>query len=183
MLQQSRCWWGDRPGGTGMHVRYGPASTEQVLGALPVVAAVCRRLDIAGIVDRAAPVRQIAHATHGQVIAAMIANRLTSPTPMVHLGQWARQFAVEHAFAVAPDVLNDDRIARALDAMAPVLDQVTGSVGAAAIASYGIGVSQLHWDMTSISLHGDYQITDEDFARPRFGHPKDRRPDLTRIRG
>jgi hypothetical protein len=36
-----------------MHVRYGPASTEQVLGALPVVAAVCRRLDIAGIVDRA----------------------------------------------------------------------------------------------------------------------------------
>ena len=37
-----------------MHVRYGPASTEQVLGGLPVVAAVCRRLDIAGIVDRAA---------------------------------------------------------------------------------------------------------------------------------
>src|SRR5664280_2365321 len=71
MLQHSRYWWGDTPGGIGMHVRYGPASTEQVLGALPVVAAVCRRLDIAGIVDRAAPVRDIAHATHGQVIAAM----------------------------------------------------------------------------------------------------------------
>jgi hypothetical protein len=164
-----------------VHARYGPASAEQTLGALPVVAAVCRRLDIAGIVDRAAPVRQIAHATHGQVIVAMIANRLTSPTPMVHLGQWARQFAVEHAFAVAPEVLNDDRIARALDALAPVLDQVTGSVGAAAIASYGIDVSQLHWDMTSISLHGDYPITDDDFARPRFGHPKDRRPDLKQI--
>ena len=95
-----------------MHVRYGPASTEQVLGALPVVAAVCRRLDIAGIVDRAAPIRDIAHATHGQVIVAMIANRLTSPTPMVHLGQWASQFAVEHAFAVAPDVLNDARAIR-----------------------------------------------------------------------
>ncbi len=78
-------------------------------------------------------------------------------------------------------MLNDDRIARALDALAPVLDQVTGSVGAAAIASYGIDVSQLHWDMTSISLHGDYPITDEDFPRPRFGHPKDRRPDLKQI--
>jgi transposase len=164
-----------------MHVRYGPASTEQVLGALPVVAAVCRRLDIAGIVDRAAPVRDIAYATHGQVIVAMIANRLTSPTPMVHLGRWARQFAVQHVFAVPPEVLNDDRIARALDALAPVLEQVTGSVGAAAIASYGIDVSQLHWDMTSISLHGDYRSTDEDFARPRFGHPKDRRPDLKQI--
>lgn len=164
-----------------MHVRYGPASTEQQLGALPVVAAVCRRLDIAGIVDRAAPVRDIARATHGQVIVAMIANRLTSPTPMVHLGQWATQFAVEHAFAVPPEVLNDDRIARALDALAPVLDQVTGSIGAAAIGSYGIDVSQLHWDMTSISLHGEYQTPDEDFARPRFGHPKDRRPDLKQI--
>ena len=88
-----------------MHARYGPASTEQVLGALPVVAAVCRRLDIAGIVDRAAPVRDIALVTHGQVIVAMIANRLTSPTPMVHLGQWATQLAVQHAFAVAPEVL------------------------------------------------------------------------------
>ncbi|HEY5877543.1 MAG TPA: IS1634 family transposase, partial [Nakamurella sp.] len=164
-----------------MHARYGPASTEQVLGALPVVAAVCRRLDIAGIIDRAAPIRDIALATHGQVIVAMIANRLTSPTPMVHLGQWARQFAVQHAFAVAPDVLGDDRIARALDALAPVLDQVTGSVGAAAIGCYGIDVSQLHWDMTSISLHGNYQSTDEDFPRPRFGHPKDRRPDLKQI--
>jgi hypothetical protein len=111
----------------------------------------------------------------------MIANRLTSPTPMVHLGQWAGQFAVGHALGVHADVLNDDRIARALDALAPVLEQVTGSVGAAAIAAYGIDVSQLHWDMTSVSLYGDYKITDEDFARPRFGHPKDRRPDLKQI--
>ena len=164
-----------------MHVRYGPASTEQVLGALPVVAAVCRRLDIAGIVDRAAPIRDIAHATHGQVIVAMIGNRLTSPTPMVHLGQWAGQFAVEHTLGVRPEVLNDDRIARALDALAPVLEQVTGSVGAAAIASYGIDVSQLHWDMTSISLFGDYPGCDPDFPQPRFGHPKDRRPDLKQV--
>jgi Domain of unknown function (DUF4277) len=164
-----------------LHARYGPASAEQTLGALPVVAAVCRRLDIVGIVDRAAPVRDIAHATHGQVIAALIANRLTSPTPMVHVGQWAGQFAVGHALGVHADVLNDDRIARALDALAPVLEQVTGSVGAAAIAAYGIDVSQLHWDMTSVSLYGDYKITDEDFARPRFGHPKDRRPDLKQI--
>jgi hypothetical protein len=34
---------------------YGAASTEQRLGALPVVAGFLRRLDIAGIIDRAAP--------------------------------------------------------------------------------------------------------------------------------
>jgi hypothetical protein len=62
----------------------------------------------------------------------MIANRLTSPTPMVHLGQWASQFAVAHTLGVQPDVRGDDRIARALDALAPVLEQATGSVGAVA---------------------------------------------------
>ena len=162
-------------------VRYGPASTERTLGALPVVAGFCRRLDIAGIVDRAAPVREVAYATHGQVIEALIANRLTSPSPMVHVGAWARQFAVGHVFGLDPDVLNDDRIARALDALAPVLEQVTGSVGAAAIAAFGIDVSQLHWDMTSISLYGQYPVVEQDYPRPRFGHPKDRRPDLKQI--
>src|SRR6266699_5792164 len=141
-----------------MLARYGPASTEQALGALPVVAAFCRRLDIAGIIDRAAPVREIARASHGQVIEALIANRLTSPSPMIHVGRWARQFAVGSVLGLAADVLNDDRIARALDALAPVLEQVTGSVGAAAISAYGIDVCQLHWDMTSVSLHGDYPV-------------------------
>ncbi len=164
-----------------MQAVYGPPSAEQALGALPVVAGFCRRLDIAGIIDRAAPVREIARATHGQVIEALIANRLTSPSPMVHVGAWARQFAVARVLGVAPDVLNDDRIARALDALAPVLEQVTGSVGAAAISRFGIDVSQIHWDMTSVSLHGAYEHPEEGYPQPRFGHPKDRRADLKQI--
>jgi len=164
-----------------MGIRYGAASTEQALGALPVVAGFCRRLDIAGIIDRAAPVRSVALLTHGQVIEALIANRLTSPTPMIHVGGWAREFAVAEVLGLDPDLLNDDRIARALDALAPVLEEVTGSVGAAAIASFGVDVSQIHWDMTSISLHGDYAEVDDEFPQPRFGHPKDRRPDLKQV--
>ena len=160
------------PGRQRVQICYGPASTEQALGALPVVAGFCRRLDIAGIIDRAAPVRQIARATHGQVIEALIDNRLTSPSPMIHVQAWARQFAVGHVLGLDAEVLNDDRIARALDALAPVLEQVTGSIGAAAIAAFGIGVSQLHWDMTSVSLYGDYRACDENFPQPRFGHPQ-----------
>jgi len=164
-----------------MRAVYGTASTEQTLGALPMVAWFCRQLDIAGIIDRAAPVREVARASHGQVIEALIANRLTSPAPMIHVRQWARQFAVSHVLGLAPDMLNDDRTARALDALAPVLEQVTGSVGAAAIGRFGIDVSQLHWDMTSISLHGQYEQAEEGYPQPKFGHPKDRRPDVRQI--
>jgi transposase len=154
---------------------------ERALGALPVVAGFCRRLDIAGIVDRACPVRDIAYATHGQVIEALIANRLTSPTPLVHVEDWARAWAVEEVFGLAPEVLNDDRIGRALDAVAPELAGIVGSIGATAITEFGIDVARIHWDMTSISLFGAYKTPDSDYIEPRFGHPKDRRPDLLQV--
>lgn len=163
-------------------VRYGPPSVEKVLGALPVIAGFCRRLDIAAIIDRACPVRDIAYATHGQVIEALIANRLTSPTPLVHVEDWARAWAVEEVFALSAEVLNDDRIGRALDAVAPELAGIVGSIGATAIAEFGIDVARIHWDMTSISLFGAYKSPDSDYIEPRFGHPKDRRPDLLQVR-
>lgn len=154
---------------------------DKALGALPVIAAFCRRLDIAGIIDRACPIRELAIATHGQVIEALIANRLTSPTPLVHVPDWAAAFAVPEVFELAADTLNDDRMGRALDAVAPELAGIIGSVGVAAIATFGIDVSRIHWDMTSISLFGAYPDPEDGFAQPRWGHPKDRRDDLKQI--
>jgi transposase len=154
---------------------------EKTLGALPVVASFCRRLDLAGIIDRACPIREVATLTHGQVICALVANRLTSPTPLRRVEDWARAWAVEEVFAVPPDALNDDRIGRALDAIAPKLDHLVGSVGAQAIAVFGVDTARLHWDMTSISLYGAYDQPEEGFIAPRFGHPKDRRPDLKQV--
>lgn len=154
---------------------------EKALGSLPVVADFCRRLGVAATVDELCPVRDVAIATHGEVIEALVANRLTSPTPLLRVEDWARAWAVPEVFAVAAEALNDDRVGRALDAIAPQLDAIVGTVGARAIASFGLDVSRLHWDMTSISLYGDYDRVDEDHVRPRYGKPKDRRPDLKQI--
>ncbi|TDD03459.1 hypothetical protein [Nonomuraea diastatica] len=60
--------------------------------------------------------------------------------------------------------------ARALNALARIWTSWPESGGLTAI-----------WDMTSISLHGDYDEADPEYARPRFGHPKDRRPGLKQI--
>jgi len=154
---------------------------EKLLGALPVVASFCQRLDLQGIVDRACPVREVATLTHGQVICALVANRLTSPTPLWRVEDWARAWAVEETLGISPDALNDDRIGRALDAIAPKLEQLVGSVGARAIAAFGLEVARLHWDMTSISVYGVYEEPEDGFIAPRFGHPKDRRPDLKQV--
>jgi hypothetical protein len=64
------------------HAQFGALSVEKVLGALPVVAGLCSRLKIRDIIDEACPVRDVAGLTHGQVIEALVANRLTSPAPL-----------------------------------------------------------------------------------------------------
>jgi transposase len=83
---------------------------------------------------------------------------------------------------VEPELLNDDRIGRALDAIAPHLDWIAGSVGITAIGEFGIEVTRMHWDRTSISMHGLYPDNQDGFPAVRFGHPKDRRPDLNTSR-
>ncbi|HUP69151.1 MAG TPA: IS1634 family transposase [Acidimicrobiales bacterium] len=154
---------------------------DKALGSLPVVARFCERLDIGGTIDRACPIRDVAIVTHGRVIETMIANRLTSPQPLLHVQDWAAEWAVEEVFGVEASTLNDDRIGRALDAIAPALDAVVGSIGARAITEFGIDVARLHWDMTSISLFGAYDSVEDGFAEPSYGHPKDRRVDLKQI--
>jgi len=154
---------------------------EKRLGALPVVAEFGRRLRIAEIVDELCPVREVAWITHGEVIEALVANRLTAPAPMLRVKEWAAAMAVEEAYGIAPELLNDDRIARALDAVAPQLDAIAGGVGAMAVTEFGVDVSRLHWDLTSISLYGAYPEADPEYPAPRWGHPKDRRPDLKQI--
>ena len=154
---------------------------EKRLGSLPVIADFSRRLDIAGIIDRACPMRDIALVSHGQVIEALIANRLTQPQAMVAVADWARDWAVQEVYGLSADTLNDDRLGRALDAIAPQVDHIVGSIGAAAIDAFGIDVTRLHWDMTSISLYGAYDQVDADHPAPAYGHPKDRRTDLKQI--
>ena len=52
------------------------------LGALPVIVDYLERLQVKERVDALAPVRQVAHLTNGEVVAALVANRLTAPRPL-----------------------------------------------------------------------------------------------------
>ena len=154
---------------------------EKRLGSLPVIAEFSRRLDIAGVIDGLCPIRELASASHGQVIEILIANRLTNPTAMVGVSRWAQEWAVPEVYGIPAAVLGDDKLARALDAIAPHLDQIIGTIGATAIDVFGIDVTRLHWDMTSISLCGAYDRADPDYPAVGWGHPKDRRTDLKQI--
>lgn len=76
-------------------------------------------------------------------------------------------------FGILAHLLSDDRLGRTLDAIAPHLDTITGSIGASVIASFGIGTARLHWDMTSFSLFGAYEHGHQEaFQRPGPAEPR-----------
>ncbi len=158
-----------------------PARQVKMLGSLPVIFSFCRRLDISGVIDDLVPIRDVAAVTAGQAVEAMICNRLTSPAPLVHVQDWARSWAVPEVLGIPALALNDDKLGRTLDAIAPHLEEITGATAIRAIGAFGIDISQLHWDMTSFSLYGAYDQLDEDYPAPSYGHPKDRRTDLLQV--
>src|SRR3979411_823763 len=89
----------------------GAAGVEKMLGALPVVAEYSRRLGLREIIDSMCPMREVSTSmlTHGQVIEALVANRLTSPAPLVRLEEWAGRWAVGEVYGIPVGALGDDR--------------------------------------------------------------------------
>lgn len=153
--------------------RLDPLPGRYLCEALPLVVPVLRRLELQGIVDRACPMRGRARLTHGEAIAALVANRLTSPRPLYDVQGWAETYAAGAWLGTPPALLNDDRLGRALDALADHLDEVSGALGMAAIAVYGVEAARLHWDFTSVAFCGEYGKQD---AGPQitYGHSSDR---------
>ena len=142
------------------------------LGALPVIREYLERLGLRERVDALAPVREVAHLTNGEVVVALVANRLTAPRPLYDIVGWAEAWAVEETLGIRPADLNDDRLGRCLDALAAVHDRLRGEVTVQAIAAFGLETTALRWDLTSVLVTGDYPEEEQaaGYARVRYGH-------------
>src|SRR6266540_57784 len=132
------------------------AGVHREVGPLLVVAHYLRRLGLVGLVDAAAPMRGRAQATHGEVIAALVANRLSGPAPLYDVAGWAGAYAVAELLGVPAGLLNDDRLGRALDALAPVVEDVRARTLLATLERFEVEASRLHLDLTAVRFAGAY---------------------------
>ncbi len=121
-----------------------PAGTRRHVGPLLLVRHYVDRLGLVGLIDDAVPMRGRAMLTHGEVIAALVANRLCGPAPLYDVAGWASSAALAELFGVPAGLLNDDRLGRALEALAPVAERVRGQLALAAASRCGADLSRLH---------------------------------------
>jgi transposase len=150
------------------------AGTRRRCGALALVACYLERLGLAAAVDGALPARGRAQLTHGEVICALVANRLTDPRPLYDVRGWADEQGAHPLLGTPAALLNDDRLGRALDALAGALEEVKGALCLRALERFGCQPARVHWDFTSVSVFGSHAGSE----LIRFGHSSDKREHL-----
>jgi hypothetical protein len=130
------------------------------VGSLLLVRHYLQRLGLVKIIDDAIPQRGRAQLTHGEVVAALIANRLSAPAPLYDVAGWASSAAVHELLDTPAMLLSDDRLGRALEAFAPVAESVRGAMMLAAIDHFGADAARLHLDLTTLTVCGAYPGSD-----------------------
>ena len=137
-----------------------PWGTRREVGSLLLARHYLQRLGLVKIVDEAVPQRGRAQLTHGEVVAALIANRLSAPAPLYDVAGWASSAAVHELLDVPAALLGDDRLGRALEAFAPVAASVRGAAMLTAIDEFGADAARLHLDLTTLTVSGAYPGSD-----------------------
>jgi hypothetical protein len=133
-----------------------PVGTRRHVGPLLLVSHYLQRLGLVKLIDEMVPMRGRAQLTHGEVIAALVASRLAGPAPLYDVAGWASSAAMTELLGVPGMLLNDDRLGRALEALAPVAEQVRGKLALAAATCCGVDMSRLHLDLTAVRFTGAY---------------------------
>ena len=130
------------------------------LGSLAVLKPLLDKLNIAGIIDRHIPGE--ADVSHGTVLAVLLAARLSSPTALVNVAQWSVEQGAEYLWNVAPEKLNDDRLARALDAFFDERHGILADITHEVLRLTDLTLERCHFDTTHLVFYGAY-----DDSRPR----------------
>lgn len=153
------------------------ALDSRQLGEMPVINAFMGRLGLAGLLAAFLPHddRRVTLAPSA-AIAVVVANLVIGRRPVYALGEWAGSYdpTLLGLSPGEPALLNDDRVGRMLARLfdadrASLLTRLVVD----AIDAFGVDVSQLHNDSTSIRFAGSYAAAD---GRARAASPPRRSP-------
>lgn len=133
------------------------AGVRREVGALLLAWHFIGELDLVATIERALPQRGRQQLSAGEVCAALICSRLCSPSPLYDIAGWASGTALGELTGIPPQLLNDDRLGRALEAFAVHAEPLRGALAARAIERFGIDAGRLHVDLTALRVAGAYE--------------------------
>jgi hypothetical protein len=133
------------------------AGTRRSVGPLLLVEHFLRELAVKDTVDGALPRSARSILSVGEVVCALVASRLCSPSPLYDIAGWASGAAVHELLGIPPALLNDDRLGRALECFAVYAEDLRSRVAAGAIERFGVSAGRLHVDLSTVGVSGAYE--------------------------
>jgi transposase len=161
-----------------------PQFDTQRVGALPVIAEFCERLQLSRLINEIVP--WAGDVPLGDIVEILVANRLLEPKPIYKLGSWATKATLANFYNLTEHKLHDDCIGRALERIADHGDNVQSALVMGIIRQFKLDVRQVHYDMSTIELYGSYadyaeEPLDAQTPRPAYGRTKSGRKHMKQI--
>ncbi len=157
---------------------------------LGLVAAMCKRLRIASLIDQMVPPDPRSKVTHGQRVVAMLLNGLGFATRTLYLTpEFLSNKPLQRLIApgVKPEHFNDDALGRTLDVLHKHdLTQLFIHMAAHATKELGLQGRFGHLDSSSFHVDGHYNQDNapdenEQLIHITQGYSRDKRPDLNQV--
>ena len=116
----------------------------------------------------------------GIAVLAMVLDTLSGRTPLYRLTEFFEEKDTELLLgtAIGPERFSDYNLGRSMDKIFETGTQkLFSQLAQNALTVFEVDPRRLHFDTTSVSVYGDYDLYDPPFEIT-YGHSKDKRPDL-----
>ncbi len=160
----------------------------KTINHLGIIAGIIDEIGIVEIINKQLGIHSQEKLSSGIIVKSIILNALGFVSrPLYLFPQFFNDKATEHLFGVGiyPEDFNDDKIGRVLDKLYEFgLSKIFLAITISAFKKYNIENIYSHLDSSSISVHGDYDFSqNKENSEPRpiqitHGYSKDKRPDL-----
>jgi len=164
--------------------RNGPATLRvHLLGPHPILVHFLERMDFLSILGSSLARTRRGWIEHAKSLSALVQNIILSPAPLYRIAEWAEPVEAKAMglAEVEKKSLNDDRVARALDALiSPRAQSLFFRMAVHIIEQFELETERIHHDTTTVTFHGRYQNS---VRAPKITHGmnKDHRPDLKQL--
>lgn len=145
---------------------------------LPIVKEYARRINLVETVNHMVGTQM--DLQPGPVVLAMVLDSLSGRSPLYRLIDFFEEKDTELLLGedIPPGHFTDYNVGRALDKIfATGTQKIFSQLSQNAIGGFEINTDKVHYDTTSVSVFGDYDLIDPPF-KITFGHSKAKRPDL-----
>ena len=159
-----------------------PLNTEQMIITdarhMPIIKAYAKKIGLAETIDRMVDTQM--ELSPGMAVLAMVLDTLSGRTPLYRLTEFFEEKDTELLLgsAIEPERFCDYNLGRSMDKIFETGTQkIFSQLAQNALTVFAVDPRRLHFDTTSVSVFGDYDLLDPPFDIT-YGYSKDKRPDL-----